>query len=687
MPLGDSITRGTNDINFPNGSIPGGYRKELSVRLTNGGFAFDFIGSSNENAATGIDPDHEGYNGTKTGDIVAQLPALLATAPDIVLLHIGTNDILNNLPVNTAAANLASLIDGITLNSPNRRLYVATIIPITQAWPPQTQIYSAAYLNGNANAYNVQVRSLVTQYANLGRKVFLVEMNGGIVLNNSDPLLNFYQTGDGIHPGQAGYNQMGTIWFNAITSSGSLFPAPPPGVPAGPSSLTASVISGTRINLKWMDNSNNETAFTVYQKTGGGGSWQQLASTAPNITIASATGLLTGASPYYFAVRASNTNGNSVWSNVAAAVPINIALNKPASASSTFSDSTLASNANNGSLTTFWSASVTDTSATWNVDLGAIYRLSRLEITTRQDSDQPVTRRNFEVRASNDPTFFTYTVLTSYGEPSLAYTSTLSRDINPITPFRFVRIAKTDSAYFSFTEARVFGTTPPPVPAPPSNLIVTHTNWHQVALGWLDNSSDEFGFKLERRNVSGGPFIEITTATAGTIRFVDTGLTADSGYVYRVRATNGVDDSAATGEVSATTGPLTSYETWAEGYPAFLALHPTDQLPSADPNNDGVNNLLAFAFGLDPLALWSAGSLPVVLTSPGPAFRFRRNTTSGLIYELLVSSDLSNAGWQIQSETGATIEPVAGEPSVEWVTVPLESGPGPKFARLRVTRN
>ncbi|RYD44435.1 MAG: hypothetical protein EOP85_09480, partial [Verrucomicrobiaceae bacterium] len=37
MPLGDSITRGTNDINYPNGSIPGGYRKELGILLGNAG--------------------------------------------------------------------------------------------------------------------------------------------------------------------------------------------------------------------------------------------------------------------------------------------------------------------------------------------------------------------------------------------------------------------------------------------------------------------------------------------------------------------------------------------------------------------------------------------------------------------------------------------------------------------------
>ena len=136
MPLGDSFTRGANDINYPNGSIPGGYRKELGTRLATAGLAFDFVGSSSITAVAGMDPDHEGHDGFRTDQILSNLPTWLAAAPDVVLLHIGTNDILQNIPVIAAATNLSSLIDAITVNAPERRLYVATIVPITQAWPP-----------------------------------------------------------------------------------------------------------------------------------------------------------------------------------------------------------------------------------------------------------------------------------------------------------------------------------------------------------------------------------------------------------------------------------------------------------------------------------------------------------------------------------------------------------------------
>ncbi|RYD26732.1 MAG: GDSL family lipase, partial [Verrucomicrobiaceae bacterium] len=134
MPLGDSITRGTNDINYPNGSIPGGYRKELGIRLANAGLDYDFVGEKNDNAASGMDPDHNGNNGYRTDEILANLPTWLAADPDVVLLKAGTNDILQDKTVASAAANLSSVIDLITTNAPHRRVYVSTVIPITQSW-------------------------------------------------------------------------------------------------------------------------------------------------------------------------------------------------------------------------------------------------------------------------------------------------------------------------------------------------------------------------------------------------------------------------------------------------------------------------------------------------------------------------------------------------------------------------
>ena len=227
MPLGDSITYGFNGINYPNGSIPGGYRRQLGVRLASAGYTYDFVGSSTANSAVGMDPDHNGYGGIRTDQVLASLSSWLAASPDIVLMHLGTNDLIQHVPLATAVGNLGSLIQQITFNAPNRKLFVATIIPIIDT----RDGYTAAQWVGVIASYNVQVRSLVQQYANLGRKVFLVDMNANLVYTASNPINNFFQTGDGTHPGLAGYNQMGDFWFNAIRSSGTPPPPPPPALP------------------------------------------------------------------------------------------------------------------------------------------------------------------------------------------------------------------------------------------------------------------------------------------------------------------------------------------------------------------------------------------------------------------------------------------------------------------------
>ncbi len=57
--------------------------------------------------------------------------------------------------------------------------------------------------------------------------------------------------------------------------------APPP--PAAPTNLTATVISGTRINLSWTDNATTEGGFQV-ERSSGGGTYSAIATVAPNVT-------------------------------------------------------------------------------------------------------------------------------------------------------------------------------------------------------------------------------------------------------------------------------------------------------------------------------------------------------------------------------------------------------------------
>ena len=59
------------------------------------------------------------------------------------------------------------------------------------------------------------------------------------------------------------------------------------------------------------------------------------------------------------------------------------------------------------------------------------------------------------------------------------------------------------------------------------------------------------GFKIERRT-GAGSFAEVGTVGAGVTSWTNTGLTADTAYTWRVRATNAGGDSSYSNEASAT---------------------------------------------------------------------------------------------------------------------------------------
>ena len=686
MPLGDSLTRGNNDINYPNGDIPGGYRKVLGTRLANAGVAFDFIGTKTDNAAAGMDPDHEGYPGWRTDELLARLPVALALQPDTVLLMAGTNDVLQNVPVSIAATNLGNMIEQICGSAPARRLFVATIPPVTQSW----QGVSASVLNANVVLYNQQVRNLVAQHAAAGRKVFLADVNASLVLTNPDPAKNFFQPGDGIHPGQAGYDQLGALWFDAIHTGGPMVDVPDGNLPVAPTGLTVSVASPSRINLTWTDNAANESVFRIRMRPLSGGAWREIAVLPADSTRHAVTGLKTGLEGYAFTVIAANSRGDSAWADIVVSnAPGDRAHAKPALASSAYSTQYAAPKANDGSLGTLW-ASANSGGQYWQVDLAGPHHIQQIRLITRQDADVAVHRKNFEIRASNDPAFASYTVLGIQGAEALPFRGSLVLDVPVSTPFRYVRVVKTDGASFSICLTQVAAADWVAVPEAPSDPIASALDATHAKIAWTVRSSTESGFKLERKTGPQGTYQEIGLLPAGTSSWVDSGLSAGTSYFYRVRAANESGSSAYSAEAAVTTGAATGIQAWAAAYPDFLALPPADQADSADANGDGLENLLAYAFGLDPLARVSSSDLPRMHAAPfsNTFFRFRRNKAApDLLYEVLVSGNL-NGDWSAADLNGATVSDVVGEPGIEEVSVPVLLPPGEtkRFFRLKVTR-
>jgi uncharacterized protein (TIGR02145 family) len=75
------------------------------------------------------------------------------------------------------------------------------------------------------------------------------------------------------------------------------------------------------------------------------------------------------------------------------------------------------------------------------------------------------------------------------------------------------------------------------VPAPPENLTGEVISTTAINLTWTDRSTNETGFKIERK-LEGGTFEVIGTTATNIATFSDKGLTQSTNYIYRVYSYN-----------------------------------------------------------------------------------------------------------------------------------------------------
>ena len=94
------------------------------------------------------------------------------------------------------------------------------------------------------------------------------------------------------------------------------------------------------------------------------------------------------------------------------------------------------------------------------------------------------------------------------------------------------------------------------LPDAPSTLTAKATSSSSIVLGWRDNSDNETGFKIQRKEGacdSPNTWSQIATKEANMKTHTNTGLTANTTYSYRVRAYNAGGNSAYSNCASAKT--------------------------------------------------------------------------------------------------------------------------------------
>ena len=181
----------------------------------------------------------------------------------------------------------------------------------------------------------------------------------------------------------------------------------------------------------------------------------------------------------------------------------------------------------------------------------------------------------------------------------------------------------------------VTATTPVP-PLTPSNAVVTYLSPTAIDLQWTNNATNDTGYRI-LRNSNNGAFSQIASLAPNSTFYQDLTVQPGINYDYHIQAYNlaGYSDFAG---LTITTPAASQYLTYLASY----GLTSTAQTnPLADPSEDGVPNLLEYAFAMNPVVPGVAG-LPVVTVQNGClTITFTELIPPvDVIYTVQVSSDL-----------------------------------------------
>lgn len=198
--IGDSITQSN--------SVHKSYRYNLWKKLIDNGVAFDFVGSLSTNfegspvwpnyLGKTFDPQHEGHWGWRADEVLSNLPTYLASyTPDIVLIHLGSNDLIQGQTISSTIAELTSIISTLRSANPKVIVLLAQVIP-----------YSIHANSGNISQLNTEIALLAQTQNTANSNVVVVDQFTGFSVDQD--------TFDKVHPNGSGEEKMATRWATAL---------------------------------------------------------------------------------------------------------------------------------------------------------------------------------------------------------------------------------------------------------------------------------------------------------------------------------------------------------------------------------------------------------------------------------------------------------------------------------------
>ncbi len=273
----------------------------------------------------------------------------------------------------------------------------------------------------------------------------------------------------------------------------------PAAIPNSPSNPLVNSVSDQALNLRWQDNSNDETGFLIERSNSAAGPWTKLAFVHQPDTVVYQDQYLMPGTTYYYQVSAFNSFGRSAPSSVVSGI--------------TQTSTRVPDRADQPLVSGKYIQGLVYPNTTG-------YRIER-----SVGGNIWQTTANFYVEDGPNAGIY------NYFEPNTP--------INTYFSYRVVAFNSVGDAVPSPTASAFFQSSY--LPVGPSNLTLNRLSDSSVALNWTDNSTSEFGYEIYRSQFTAyGPWDRVVSIDGPDVTsYVDNSLTPGRTYYYKVNATRG----------------------------------------------------------------------------------------------------------------------------------------------------